>query len=79
MQLEDRHHNNILHDLNICFTLSEIIFIIIVMSVIVFTEITFTDDDVTLKVNSVTVGELEHGEEPRLGGAGDAVVAGEVR
>ena len=49
----------------------EIILIIIVMSVIVITVIvfiviTFTDDDVTLKVNSVAVGELEHGEEASL-------------
>ena len=36
--------------------------------------LTFTDDDVTLEVNSVALWELEHGVEFGLGGALKAVV-----
>ena len=37
-------------------------------------KITFADDDVTLEMDAVTLGELEHGEELGLGGASDTVI-----
>lgn len=38
-------------------------------------DLTFTDDNVALEVDSVALWKLEHGEELGLGGAGETVVA----